>query len=273
MAVLSRGYGRKTKGFQWVRDSSNSGEVGEEILLLKSESSEGVVFAVSESRNVGAKKIASKGTELLVLDDAYQHRYIHRDINLLLSDFSDPFFKDLVLPSGNLRESRREAMRADAVIFTYCPEDLDEAIVKDFTERSRMYSKKGTPVFFSVSQTGLPKSMTSNQEFNSSSFVLLSGISNPLRLETSVKDFGRISRHFKFPDHHQYSSSDLKEVFDYSAKSGDAILTTGKDWIKIRENKEALEQEIFVLPQSFEFLDFGTDFDSWIRSKVNEGIQ
>ena len=128
-AMLSRGYGRRTKGFIEATAASTGAEVGDEPLQVKQKFPDTRV-AVCESRVEGCKKLLQTpaGTEpqAIVLDDAYQHRYIKAGLYLLLTDFSRLFTRDCVLPAGRLRENRSGARRADAVVVTKCPELLGE---------------------------------------------------------------------------------------------------------------------------------------------------
>jgi tetraacyldisaccharide 4'-kinase len=129
-AILSRGYGRKSKGFVLVTKHSPAERVGDEALFYKRKHKEDIEVAVSEKRVEGAEKllILKAKLKLIVLDDAYQHRYIHRDVNILLTDYNRPYYKDFVLPSGRLREFRSGKNRADVVIVTKCPLTINETV-------------------------------------------------------------------------------------------------------------------------------------------------
>lgn len=125
--VLSRGYGRHTKGYEVVNYDSTYKMVGDEAMQLFERFKNRIVIAVCEDRVFGARKlIDDMDLNVLVLDDSYQHRYIKPGFNILLTDYSDPFFKDFVLPAGDLRESRSGYKRANMILVTKCPEDLTE---------------------------------------------------------------------------------------------------------------------------------------------------
>ena len=121
IAILSRGYGRKTRGFLWVETNISPEKTGDEPLQIKTKFND-VAVAVCEDRVAGAKRILAEKPEinLVILDDAFQHRAIKPSLQLLLSVYSKPFFYDLLLPAGRLRERRNGAQRADAIIFTKC---------------------------------------------------------------------------------------------------------------------------------------------------------
>ena len=127
MGILSRGYGRKTKGYYIVNYESNYQMVGDEAMQLFQRFKNKFVIAVCEDRVKGAKKIiADMDLELLVLDDSYQHRAIKPGFNILLTDYNEPYFNDFLLPAGDLRESRNGSKRADIIMVTKCPKDLTQ---------------------------------------------------------------------------------------------------------------------------------------------------
>ncbi len=267
VSVLSRGYGRKTKGFRWVNEHSGASEVGDEILMIRRKHKD-LLAAVDEKRNRGAKKIIEKGGEILVLDDAYQHRYIQRDVNLLLSDFNRPFFDDFMLPAGRLRESRKAAQRSDAVILSNSPDDLSKPQADIITQKVQKYSKKGSPVFFSGISVKEPLPLFETSGSISKDLILVSGIANPENFEISASKHGNVIKHFSFHDHKAYSMGDLSEAFRIADSSGASVLTTEKDAIKLKEIQELEDKPIFFLPIEARFLDFGTNFDSWLKSLI-----
>jgi len=125
--VLSRGYGRKTQGYYMVNYDSNFRMVGDEAMQLFQRFKNRIAIGVCENRVVGAERLIEEaGLQALVLDDSYQHRAIQAGFNILLTDYSDPYFSDYLLPAGNLRESRKGADRADIIMVTKCPKDLTE---------------------------------------------------------------------------------------------------------------------------------------------------
>ena len=138
-AILSRGYGRKTKGFLLATPASTPNDIGDEPAQYFQKFHPEITVAVSESRVLGAAKIALERpeTKLLLLDDAYQHRHIARNINILLNDFGRPFYEDQPFPAGRLRERRKGANRADAVIVTKAPSLLDPETRESVTKQLR----------------------------------------------------------------------------------------------------------------------------------------
>jgi len=267
IGVLSRGYGRKSKGFHWVNKDSPERMVGEEALMIKRGNEKTIVSAVSENRNIGAREMVKKGIDVLLLDDAFQHRYIHRNINMLVSGFQNPFFKDHLLPMGMLREGRAGAKRAEALIITNTPANFSKDQADIFKNSSKKYLKSGTPVFFSFLELEGPIPLFDNGKPLSEECILISGISNPRQFEESASTICKVIKHFAFSDHQDYNQGNLSEVLSFLATKKYGILTTEKDAIKLEEQKDLFSFPIYYLPISVKFHDFGTNFDHWINSR------
>lgn len=269
LATLSRGYGRKSSGFILATEKSASLEVGDEPKQFKRKF-EGVMVAVDINRVKGIKKLLLQSIkpDVVLLDDAFQHRSIHAGLSILLTDYKNPFYKDFILPSGNLREARSGMKRADIIIVTKTPKifsPLDKRIIlKEI--KPEAYQK----VFFSYVKYGdlIPFHAKENQERNLNyykenhySLILFTGIANPLPLETHLKKiFGKINS-FKFSDHHEYSIVDLMKVKkEYHQISGDKkiILTTEKDAMRLDTSgliEIIQELPVFYLPIEIAFHD------------------
>lgn len=235
-AVLSRGYGRSTKGFLEITANSKAEEVGDETLNYARKFGDKVTVAVCEKRVEGAKKILenSPNVELIVLDDAFQHRYIHRDVNILLTEYNKPFFKDTVLPSGRLREFANGKNRADMVIVSKSPADLSPKEKEQFIQKLKM--KPNIEVFFSSIKygalTGLNKE---TPKPNTKELLLVTGIGNPLPLIQHLEKEFKVT-HLQFKDHHNYTAKDIQKIhklFDNLAPADKIIVTTEKDAIRL----------------------------------------
>jgi len=177
LAILSRGYGRKTKGFKWVEQNCLSSEVGDEPLLFKTIIGDKIPVAVCEDRNIGVEKIvnAFPQTELVLLDDAFQHRKINPGFSILLSTYQKPFFRDVILPMGTLRECRNGASRANVILITKCPNELSTHDKKMFKDSLEKYNK---PVFFSRVVYGDWINFTFEVS-TIKNVIVVSGIANP----------------------------------------------------------------------------------------------
>lgn len=257
LATLSRGYGRKTKAYVLADANSDANTIGDEPLQYYHKF-ENIKVAVDENRNRGAKKLLKTHpeTELLILDDAYQHRYIHRDLNIMLSDFHNVYKKDHVVPSGQLREFRRGANRADIIIITKTPVVLspitrrrfeDELKLKDY--QKLLFSKIEYDGFVSFNQgTKLRKDPTA------STILLFAGIANSYPLQDYLKRFCNELIVLSFADHHNYTQKDIElihQTYNDVFSKNKLIVTTEKDAQRLStsEHKDILKTcPLFYVP-------------------------
>ncbi len=237
--VLSRGYGRLTKGYGITNYDSNYKTVGDEAMQLFERFKNRFVIGVSENRVPGATKmISDMDLEVLVLDDAYQHRAIKAGFNILMTDYNDPYFKDFLLPAGDLRESRSGAKRAQVIMVSKCPDDLTDEKKQYYL--SRIKPQFNQKVFFSsirydeniyAKNQILPDNNLSYYEI-----LLITGIANPKPLVQHLSKFSHKVKHLKFKDHHNFSDADVKNILGEYQKMGDykLILTTEKDYVRLK---------------------------------------
>lgn len=235
LAILSRGYGRKSKGFKWVESDSLADEVGDEPLMFKTIVGEKIPVAVCEDRNSGVEKIqlTYPKTDVILLDDAFQHRKIKAGFSILLTTFDNPFFQDFVVPAGRLRENRSGAKRADVFLVTKCPDLFSIAQKNDFQRQLEKYSK---PVFFSRVKYGELVSFTIEASKINNVFVV-AGIANPKDMIECLANSYRVES-FIFSDHHQYTRAEITKIhqkFDTFAPEETAIVTTQKDYMRLKE--------------------------------------
>jgi tetraacyldisaccharide 4'-kinase len=237
VATLSRGYGRSTTGFAEVTGSSLASEVGDEPLQLKKKFGEEVLVCVDEDRKHGIQQIlgAHPERDIILLDDAYQHRAVKAGLNILLSDYSAPFYSDYLLPAGNLRESRSGVSRADVVIFTKCPPDLEER--KKEIIRKRF---PGKTVLFSYLTYASPRLLSDLQEHpfpaDLSGILLLSGIANNAPLKAWLEKQTTQLQVCEFPDHRNFSASDMDKMraaFESMSEKNNIIVTSEKDTMRL----------------------------------------
>lgn len=260
MVSLSRGYGRKTKGFLQANVKSTAQEIGDEPLQIFRKFEEKVPVFVGEDRVAALGKISriSDKTELVILDDAFQHRKLKGDFYCLLTPFEFPFSGDFLLPMGRLRESRWGANRADLVVVTKCPELLSLVQKKKMESSLSSYLKGGIPVLFSKIGYGDPYPIDHTNAF-SGSVILLSGLADDRPFVTYCKSNFRVLEVLSFPDHYSYRKADLEKIASFSEKHRDqkpVLLTTEKDAVKLKSlaNQGFLgEIPIFVLPIEAKF--------------------
>lgn len=276
-ATLSRGYKRKSKGFLLAEPTVSAELLGDEPYQYFLDFPETKV-AVCEKRVVGIEKLTAlfPKTEVIILDDAFQHRAVMPKLNLLITDFYRRFDTDFMLPTGLLREPRSGAKRADAVIVSKCPENITEAQKNDLQNGIRKYTKSNTPVFFTTYKYGLPvnfglkKSVTQN-------IILLTGIANAAPLLAYLKQENySIIKHFAYPDHYNYKLADLEKIRaswqENQTSSGVcSIITTRKDAVKLVQPEFAhilQKLPIFYIPIEVEFLENKAAFEALILAAV-----
>lgn len=271
VATLSRGYGRKTKGFQIAKSTDNAATLGDEPYQFYLKYGDLVTVAVGEDRAYAIPNILQQHpeTEIILLDDAYQHRSVKPSLNILLSDYHRPFYKDFLLPAGRLRESRSGANRAHIVVVTKCPVQMPDEEMIDIEKSIRKYSDK--PVFFTRIHYGVPVAFRGQQEI-SGDVVLVSGISNVKPLVHYVTNNFTLVKHFDFNDHHEYSTSDLDKLIHYvKANPKVNVLTTEKDKVKLGSKEFEVQTNalpLFYLPIEVEFIKNGQDFDEMVLNNI-----
>lgn len=261
ISVLSRGYNRKSKGFIEIKNSDNPSLVGDEPFLIKSNHSEVPVFAC-EDRVEGAKKIISENnTNLILLDDAFQHRKISRNLDIVLTDYNNLFHKDYLLPYGNLRESRNNINRADVIIVTKCPLDFNKADAIKI--KNQINPKKTQSLFFSqikYSEILFGFKEVSFKSITNSKLTLVTGIANSQPLKEYLKKNNVNFDHFDYPDHYNYSRKDVNKIL--ATTKNNIILTTKKDYYKLSQFKI---DNLLYIDIKVEFLDGKQEFLSTIK--------
>ena len=234
VAILSRGYGRRTTGFRIVTRSCHASDVGDEPLSYAVAFDEKVIVAVCERRKEGVQKLLNMNPEidLILLDDAFQHRAVKAGFNVLLTQFNKPFSKDIMLPAGNLRELRSGRNRANLVVVTKCP-DAD-------TEQSKQWSKElhfdEKRIYISEIAYGEPVSFGKVKD-TFDKILLVTGIADPEPLSKHLSKQAEITL-YPFGDHHEFTQSDIQKIhqkFDTFAPEKNAILTTEKDYMRLRD--------------------------------------
>lgn len=268
VATLSRGYGRKSKGFVLLDKDMKATQVGDEPLMFKRKYPN-IPVAVAENRVLGVVELLSREeeTNLVILDDVFQHRAIHPHIQILLTPFDDPFFNDLVLPAGNLRESRKGAERADIIIVTKCSKQISQQQKLDYASNLKKYNKTAL-VCFSYLEYGAISSVFHNEERleNFDSILAFAGIANPNTFFGYLEEKGVLNT-FSFKDHHSYTLSDLEKM--KSIFNNKKWVCTEKDAVKLLELRSWFETNgisLYYLPLQVRFTD--TAFDTFIKENV-----
>jgi len=263
LATLSRGYGRKSVGFQLGSRTSSAETLGDEPFQFYNKFSRYIDVAVDGDRQNGIEELTnlSNAPEVIILDDAFQHRKVRAGFNILLTTYSNLYFKDWVLPTGNLREPRQGAQRAQIIIVTKCPENLREterlSIIKGINPEN--YQQ----VFFSsISYANSVFSENNSKPLNEQlKFTLVTGIANAKPLVGYLKAKGLDFKHLEYKDHYHFTESDVREL-----ESNDLIITTEKDYMRLKTYKN-LKNKLYFLPIEIT-IDNAKAFDESIKEFV-----
>ncbi len=265
VATLSRGYKRKSKGFQLVTSKSTALEVGDEPLQFKLNFPK-VTVAVDADRKNGIDKLINSNTdiEVVLLDDAFQHRKVKAGLQILLTAYGNLYSNDLLLPTGDLREPRSAANRADVIVVTKCSQEIS---VKEMSAISKsLKPKNNQKIFFSyiayANQVFGSTSTEDLKDYLGQRFTLITGIANPKPLVAFLRKNKGDFNHISFPDHHNFTDKELERI----AKE-DRILTTEKDFMRLC-NIISLKNKLVYLPIRCAFIEKGKDFDGIIQSYV-----
>ena len=269
VAVLSRGYKRKTKGFVLANSNSTPTSIGDEPYQIYQKLGSRVIVAVCESRKKGIEELVKlfPDLEVIVLDDAFQHRWVKPKISILLSDYNRPIYKDKILPLGRLRESAREINRADMVIVTKCPEDLmpinyritfKDLDLMSFQQLffSRYKYEELKPIF----PDEAPYSIGIEDLGEEDGVLLLTGIAHPRYFVRHFKKYPFKVKVLHYPDHHDYTRNDVMEIEKrFSSMPGirKIIVTTEKDAVRLMHSPyfpKALKPYTFYLPIEIEMI-------------------
>ncbi len=266
IATLSRGYGRETRGFLLADDTCNARDIGDEPLQLYKKFKNEVVVSVCEDRALAIPRLVSENENinLIILDDAFQHRYVKPKLNIMLTSYDKPFYKDFILPSGMLRESHYGARRADIIIVSKCPQEIESEEMDKIKKSIRIFSRNDTPIFFSALNYGTPVSFDGVNRDCPNDIFLVSGLANEKPFITKVKSKYNVLAEKHYADHYDYYSDDVEEIVAWLDKHPDAaLLCTEKDFVKLydeRFQKSFESRNAFYLPVEVEILQEKDEF-------------
>ena len=242
IATLSRGYKRKSKGYILADNTSTAEILGDEPMLFHTKHPE-IKVAVDAKRVRGIENLLKEtnAPEVVILDDAFQHRAVKAGMNILLTDYTDLYINDTFLPSGRLREAKKNSARADIIIVTKTPHNATNVDLKSVIKDIKPWPYQH--LFFSYLKYGaLYHAYDSKEHFKAEmelfkyNVVLFSGIANNKPLVTFIKEYANDVEQIDFPDHHEYSESDINVIVNkFEAIKGEnkLIITTEKDAVKI----------------------------------------
>ena len=275
VATLSRGYKRKTKGFAIANERTTALEIGDEPMQFH-QKYPNITVAVGEERIVAIPQILQDkpNCDVIILDDGFQHRTVKAGLNIVLTDFSNLYTRDLLLPAGDLRDIKKSISRANIIVVTKCKKDLSvierRSIEKEFNllpTQQLFYSEilYAPPIHL---YTGNATSIDTNTDV-----LLITGIASPKTLKNFIAKNANSYDMLKYADHHIFNSGDLRDIkkhFEKLNSTKKIIITTEKDGVRLKKfERELSEMPIYVLPIKLRFL-----FDEKIfNKKVLEFVQ
>lgn len=264
IAVLSRGYKRKTKGYIVATDKSLVEDIGDEPKLMKWKSPS-LEVAVCEDRLEGISQLLLEepSPQIIIMDDGFQHRAVKAGYNIILTSYSKPFTTDRLLPYGNLREPRTSLHRADTIIVSKCPADMSKREASEM--RTSLQLMPAHALFFTCYQYGAWQPLLPDQPQQTmpplKSALIISALASNEYLLDHLKKQCRDLDVMHYPDHYYYKPADLSKIKE--KQGGNRVLiTTDKDAVKLRELEAditKLELSFFVLPVTVQFLFDGED--------------
>ena len=282
IAVLSRGYKRKSHGYILANESTTMPEIGDEPFQMHEKFSD-IYVAVDAKRARGIENLqndeASKDVDVVLLDDAFQHRYVKPGINILLVDYHRLIIYDKMLPAGRLREPLSGKNRADIVIITKCPKDLKPMEFRVLTKAMDLYPFQ--KLYFTSIDYDTPKGVFEEKQIELDKLqdyhvLLLTGIASPKQMEHDLKPMTKDITNLSFGDHHSFKGKDIDRINDAfeSMPEPRIIITTEKDAVRLRETDglyEKVKSNMYELPIKVSFmLDQQDNFNEKIISYVRK---
>lgn len=280
VATLSRGYGRKTKGYLNVHPNMTAQEAGDEPVQFKRKYPH-IPVAVAESRTFGIIQMLQtfSGLQCILLDDAFQHLSVQPGLNLMLTAHDSPFYRDFILPSGRLREWPSAYRRADAIIVTKCPDDWSREKRQLCLDKIKPYPHQR--VFFSNFSYKPPYSFYGRDHQirigEKADVVILSAIASIDYMTQYLERFDNTYHYLSFADHHNFTVdevSQMAQMFEQLENRNKLVLTTEKDAVRLEQHRKFLYEKripVFVLPVQVSFLDGdGPLFDAYVKDFLLE---
>ena len=285
VGVLSRGYKRKSHGYILADDNSTMRDLGDEPYQIKQKFKD-IYVAVDKDRCNGIEHLthdkATSDVGVILLDDAFQHRYVKPGINILLVDYHRLIIYDRLLPAGRLRESPNGKQRADIVIITKCPKDLKPMEFRILTKAMNLFPYQ--QLFFTTIDYGKPRALFSDATASLSKYnvLLVTGIASPEQMRNDLKHKCRSVTLLAFEDHHLFTLKDAQRINDAfkSLPSPKIIVTTEKDstrLVNLQGFKTEVKDAIFVLPIKVKFMlnqgeIFNNKIINYVRKNSRNGI-
>lgn len=268
VAVLSRGYGRSTKGFRVLGDEDTSKTVGDEALQVYKRSIPNVIVAVGEDRVAAIQKLQQlpQAPDIVILDDAMQHRKLKAGLYLLLSACATPFVNEDLFPAGNLRDLKSRARIADLILWTKCEQEMQPRIA----QKAKKYSN--APQFSAGIVYGEPKWLQGTEDKLPERVISLCGIAMPEIFHNHNAAEYNVVETLSFSDHHEFSKEDIEQLSELCKRQRAAILTTEKDAMRFSKHRTVrkLKLPILYIPISLKFHSNEDEFRNIVKEYLNQ---
>ncbi len=269
IAVLSRGYKRKSNGFIIANKNVTAEIIGDEPFQYYLKFSK-IIVCVDADRANGIQQLEAleNPPDIILLDDAFQHRKVNGGFNILLTSYHNLYVDDSMLPTGNLRENKSGAKRAQIIIVTKCPPNLSDSEQFEMTKRLKPTSKQS--VFFTTIEYDNELKGTSNLnlcDLENTEILLVTGIANPTPLMQYLTGRKIKFKHLKYPDHYHFKEKDITKInseFRLLKSKNKIVLTTEKDYVRIFADLQSLQ---YISIQT-KFVHNKTSFDKLIKNYV-----
>lgn len=289
VAVLSRGYKRKSKGYVLANDDTTMREIGDEPYQMKQKFPE-LYVAVDKKRTEGIDRLThdeqTKDVDVILLDDAYQHRYVKPGVNILLVDYHRLIIYDKLLPAGCLREPKEGKSRADIVIITKCPKDLRPMEYRVLMKALNLYPYQSlyftTLIYDNLKQVYGTESMPINSLPDRCNVLLLTGIASPKQMQNDLSVYNYNLSFLSFSDHHNFSKKDIRTINRKFAElpSPKVIITTEKDVARIKFVEglnDEVKESMYALPVRIQFMlgqeeEFNNKIINYVRKNSRNSI-
>ena len=277
VAVLSRGYKRRTHGFRIANDHDTAETLGDEPYQLFKKFGNTVTISVGEDRAEAIPKILFEKpeTRVVLMDDGFQHRSVTPSYSVLLTSKGQPFYSDYLLPTGNLREHRKEAKRANCIIVTKCQPNISEEEMNKTTKQIQVFSGQ-KQIYFSTIKYADPKPLYNSELTREYPDVMVvTGIADSEDFEEYLSTRWNVAMVKKFPDHEPYPANRLKKIKELYREfdaTKTALFTTEKDVAKFDSDigrSILMDIPVFYIPIVMEFIKNGPEFDKTIQDHVS----
>jgi tetraacyldisaccharide 4'-kinase len=274
LATLSRGYKRKTKGFLIAEAHTSADEIGDEPYQMYLKYGDMAKIAVGEERSIAIPNILLEHpeTQVIIMDDGYQHRTVTPDFSIVLTEYKNLFTEDHLLPWGMLREAKKGVRRAHAIVVTKCPDQLLDKKITETTNKIHRYSGYDMPIFYSRIKYGTTLSLSESDTLPTR-VIAFSGLANSDHFCDYVNKQYHLVEMISFQDHHDYTAEDIAYLVGKASEAGADLITTEKDMVKFKDKNRAkllIELPLYYVPIEHCFVKDGNVFDKLVEDAISD---